>query len=158
MEMNGDERLDIISVCNRLRDPLCYPLIFFDGCGDWHSKLTFKNAKGKPLTVSPMQFYSRLFYARTGVFNTILRCGRLFQQFLCKSAYTKEAERLSFLRYNQSKIRDSDHTRFLEILGHAAMARNEIKAWTEGVSDKKKQGMLGVSWYFQLHTLEETGT
>ena len=37
---NGDELLDVISVGNRLRDPLCYPPIFFDGCGGWHSKLS----------------------------------------------------------------------------------------------------------------------
>ena len=38
---NGDDLLDLISVGNRFRDPLCYPLAFFDGCGSWHSKLSF---------------------------------------------------------------------------------------------------------------------
>ena len=71
-------------------------------------------------------------YERKGDFNTILRRGRLLQQFLCEAAYTMEAERLSFLRYNQSKLRAANHTRLLELLGDAAMSRNEAKAWTEG--------------------------
>ena len=37
---NGDELLDEIILGNRLRYPLCYPLILFDGCGGWHSKLS----------------------------------------------------------------------------------------------------------------------
>ena len=131
---NGEEKLDMISVGNRLRDPLCYPLIFFDGSGGWHSKLFYKVANSDKMEkISPMLFYSKLFFERKGEFNLILRSGRLFQQFLCEAAYTMEAERLSFLRYNQSKLRATNHTRLLELLGDAAMARNEVSAWTEGI-------------------------
>ena len=139
---NGLEKLDKISIGHRLRDPLCYPLLFFDGCGGWNSKLTYVTKKGKREKVSPMMFYSRLFYERKGEFNTILRGGRLLQQFLCEAAYTMEAERLSFLRYNQSKLRATNHTRLLELLGDAAMARNEAKAWTEGFTDSST-GSIG---------------
>ena len=44
---NGLEKLDEISIGHRLRDPLCYPLLFFDGCSGWPSKLTYVTRKGK---------------------------------------------------------------------------------------------------------------
>ena len=140
---NGEEKLDVISVGNRLRDPLCYPLIFFDGSGGWHSKLYYEvTSSGKMEKITPKLFYSRLIFEREGEFNIILRCGRLFQQFLCEAAYTMEAERLSFLRFNQSKLRATNHTRLLELLGDAAMARNEVSAWTEGITSRAT-GQIG---------------
>lgn len=105
----------------------------FDGSGGWYSKQNYVTQRtGKTVMLSPMMFYSRLFYERKHEFNTILRCGRFFQQFICEAAYTMEAERLSFLRYNQSKIRAVNHSKLIELLGDAAMARNEADAWTRG--------------------------
>ena len=101
---NENKLLVVISVGNRLRDQMYNTLVFFDGGGDWHSKLSFKNNKGKTVKFIPMLFYSRLFYSQKGDFNRILSSNLLFQQLLCEAAYTMKAERLSFLRYNQSKI------------------------------------------------------
>ena len=70
---NGEEKLDVISVGNRLRDPLCYPLIFFDGSSGWHSKLFYQVANSeKTEKITPKLFYSRLFFDRKGQFKTLL--------------------------------------------------------------------------------------
>lgn len=39
MNMNGMDQIDTITVGNRLRYPICYPRIVFDGARRWHSKL-----------------------------------------------------------------------------------------------------------------------
>lgn len=46
-----------------------------------------------------------------------------------------EAERLSYLRYNQPKLRASNHTRLLELLGDALLVRDKATAWQDGIQD-----------------------
>ena len=55
---NDEEKLDMISVGNCLRDPLCYPLIFFDSSSGCHSKLYYQVANSeKTKKITPMLFY-----------------------------------------------------------------------------------------------------
>ena len=53
-----------------------------------------------------------------------------------------EAERLCFLRYNQSKRRATNHTWLLELLVDSAIETNEVTTWTEGIPNKNT-GQIG---------------
>ncbi len=59
---NGFQKLDIISIGNRMFDPLSYPLLFPDGKEGWHSKLTHFGSKGNIRKVTPLKYYFRLIY------------------------------------------------------------------------------------------------
>ena len=107
---NGEEKIDVISVCNRFRDPLYYPLRFFNESGEWHSKLYYEVASSGKMKKMITNFsHSRMTFEREGEFNIILRRGRLSSIFLCEAAYTTKAECLSLLRFNQSKLGVTNH-------------------------------------------------
>ena len=130
-DANGFEKLELIYKGHRMYDPLAYPLIYPYGNDGWYCKLKHNDSKGKSQNLSPKKFYSRLLCQRTCDFNILIHCGRLFQQYLCEMFVKKESERLSWLRYNQSKLRASDYIHLRELLVDAATNMNEVNEWTD---------------------------
>ena len=64
-----------------------------------------KSGKLKPTnTVSASDFYAFRIMLRTYDFNTLHRCGHLFHQFITDMFAKIEAERLNFIRFNQTKL------------------------------------------------------
>ena len=98
IDKDGNEKLDFIHIDYRMYDLLAYPLLFPYGSNRWHSMLRYVDSKGRLQKVPLMKFYTIPLYQRTCDFNTLTRCGRLFQQFLSEMFVKSESERLSFLR------------------------------------------------------------
>ena len=91
-----------ISDCNENYDPLHYVLLFPRGEKGWSFHLTKRN--GKSLT--PVKFYRYLLMFRdeSKYFNSILRSGRLFQEFCCTQFFKVERQRLKWVKFNQRQI------------------------------------------------------
>ena len=114
-----------ISETHRSYDALQYPLLFCRGEDgydialpqtDPHTKQPVpmktdpKSGKLKPTkTVSASDFYAYRIMLRTDDFNTLHRCGHLFHQFLTDMFAKIEAERLNFIRFNQTKLRAEEY-------------------------------------------------
>ena len=73
-----------------------------------------------------MKFYSRLLFERTCDFNVLLYSGRLFHKYLCEIFVKVDSETLSWLVYNQYKLRASDYIHLCNLLADSANHNNEI--------------------------------
>ena len=105
--------LQRIAETHRSYDPLQYPLLFPRGKDGWSIELLA--TKGKKLT--PMKFYAFLMMFRPDPdFNTLLRCGKLMQQFIVDMYVKIESDRLNFLRHNQKKLRAENYSEFSDAL------------------------------------------
>ena len=111
-------------------DPLAYKLLFPWGKDGWDCAQKQKDSKGNSRKVSPMKFYSLLLFQRTCDFNVLFHPLRLFQNYLCYIFVKVDSERLSWLSYNQSKLRASYYTHLYDLLTEAANHSNEINQWT----------------------------
>ena len=114
-----------ISETHRSYDALQYPLLFCRGEDgydialpqtDPHTKQPVpmktdpKSGQLKPTkTVSASDFYAYRIMLRTDDFNTLHRSGHLFHQFLTDMFAKIEAERLNFIRFNQTKLRAEEY-------------------------------------------------
>ena len=123
---NRFKKLELINLGHLMYDPLGYPLLFSYGKEGWHCALKHKDSKGNSKKFSRMKFYSRLLIERTCDFNFLIYSGRLFQQHLCEMLVKVDSGRLSWLRYNQSKLRASECTHICDLLADAANHNNEI--------------------------------
>ncbi len=119
--------------------------------------LRYVDSKGRLQKVSPVKFYTRPLYERISDFDTLIRCGRLFQQFLCEMFVKVGSKMLSFLRQNQSKLRANDHTYLCELLTDAAMNKNELQEWTR-IEKNNSASDFANYLCFHLHTLVAIGT
>ncbi|XP_023644880.1 uncharacterized protein LOC17896811 [Capsella rubella] len=91
---------------------LQYPLIFCygeDGYRPGIEKCVIpaktKTKKNKKKSISMRQWFAFRIHERENESHTLLRSKRLFQQFLCDAYTTIESNRLSYIRFNQSKLR-----------------------------------------------------
>jgi hypothetical protein len=90
--------------------PLQYPLIFPWGENGWepdipHRKTKEPKAGEKEERVTIREFMAFRFQERNNEFGNIVYSKRLFQQFVVDCYTMIEAQRLSFIRENQDKIR-----------------------------------------------------
>jgi len=81
-------------------DPLQYVLILPHGRYGWTTGMHLSNIQ----QVSPMQFYSFHLMQRDN-FNVLLRCGRLFHQYIVDQYAKMERERLNFCFHHQQDLR-----------------------------------------------------
>ncbi|KAG7586074.1 P-loop containing nucleoside triphosphate hydrolase [Arabidopsis thaliana x Arabidopsis arenosa] len=87
---------------------LQYPLIFCygeDGYTPGIEKCYKGNNQKKKKCISMRQWFAFRIQERPGECHTLLLSKRLFQQFLCDAYTTIESNRLSYIRFNQSKLR-----------------------------------------------------
>ncbi|XP_076059364.1 uncharacterized protein LOC143035974 [Oratosquilla oratoria] len=80
-----------------------YPLLIPNG--DIGYSFTMICANSTLNTLIPCMFYSSLYMEREGVYNYMTKCRRLFQQFVVDNYVKVETARLSFIEFNQNKIR-----------------------------------------------------
>ncbi|CDF41007.1 ATP dpendant DNA helicase [Chondrus crispus] len=79
-----------------------------------------------------MMYYGWHLFERSGEFSTILHAARLFQQYLVDQFCKVEAERLSYLRHNQTQLRAADYTSLRDSLGDSRRAEDEADAVRAG--------------------------
>ena len=87
---------------NKSYDPTAYVLILPNG-DDGYSIPPPLKKNSRPLTA--MDYYSFHLMIRDSCFNTLHRCGRLYQEYLCDMYSKVEGARLKFLKENQDKLR-----------------------------------------------------
>ncbi|XP_076062385.1 uncharacterized protein LOC143037725 [Oratosquilla oratoria] len=80
-----------------------YPLLIPNG--DIGYSFTMKCANSTLNTLTPCMFYASLYMERECVYNYMTKCRRLFQQFVVDNYVKVETARLSFIEFNQNKIR-----------------------------------------------------
>ncbi|XP_055307176.1 uncharacterized protein LOC129571398, partial [Sitodiplosis mosellana] len=107
-----DSSLQRVPETHRMYDALQYPLIHWDGRDEYHIQIMQIDPENdEPTTkkVSSNAFYAYRIMIRANESNHILKCGKLFQQYLV-DMYTKfESERLLFIRLNQKKLRAENY-------------------------------------------------
>lgn len=117
--------LQNISILNKHCDPMCYPLLF--PYGDPGFTLYMKKSSrpnqnlensnsdseqevedGSPRDITPLQWYSYHFAMREG-FSQFLNSGKLSHQYMVDAYCKSEANRLSYIRQFQDKLRAEDY-------------------------------------------------
>uniref|UniRef100_UPI00358E883F uncharacterized protein n=1 Tax=Myxine glutinosa TaxID=7769 RepID=UPI00358E883F len=107
--------LDYIRETHRAYDALQYPLIFWKGQDGYNFSLkkinpaTGQEKTGRNSKVSCKDFYSYHFMERDEEVNYVLRFGRVTCQLMVDSYAKMEAERLLYIRLNQSKLRAEEY-------------------------------------------------
>ncbi|GJS02537.1 helicase [Tanacetum coccineum] len=88
---------------------LQYPLLFPYGEDRFHEKIPYHNNAGARKTkrgfVSMKEYYAYIIQQRSNQANTLLRGGRLYQQFLVDAYTAVEEQRLKWTRNNQDTLR-----------------------------------------------------
>ncbi|XP_026421704.1 uncharacterized protein LOC113317787 [Papaver somniferum] len=98
-----------IDECHPAYLPLHYVLLFPYGELGWSTELAQWDGKNYTDTrLSHMQFFDYRLFERKSEYSTILRGGKLFQEFLVDVWASTEQNRLDWLRFNQRKLR-ADH-------------------------------------------------
>ena len=108
-----------ISLLDINLDVLIYPLLFPFGEQGWHDRM---QQQGSTRRVTHMQYYSYFLSIRDR-FNPILNAGKLFQQFAVNAYVKMEANRLNFIRQNQTQLRVEDYSALQDHLEWQAAAR-----------------------------------
>lgn len=75
-----------------------------------------------------LMFNAYQHFQRRSQFNSVPRCGRLFQQYSVDQLREVDSERLQYLRYNQVSLRAADYTSLHERLGEAGSTENKKDA------------------------------
>lgn len=83
--------------------PLHYVLFFPHGELGWAPDVQRQTTGGGRM--SQMDFYSYMFFERSGEYSPILRGKKLFQEFSCDGYASTEQNRLRYFRHNQKRIR-----------------------------------------------------
>jgi hypothetical protein len=87
---------------------LYYVLLFPCGEHGWHRDLFLAAEAGKvPRRLTQIRYFAFRLFTRTNKFSTILRDGRLLQQYIVDAFASVDQSRLRYLLLNQKKIRAS---------------------------------------------------
>jgi len=109
--------------------PLQYPLILCYGEDGFRTKIqkgyTGKSKTSKFKSISMKQWFVFLIQEREHESHTLLLCRRLFQQFLVDGYSAIEANRLSYIKFNQSKLRCEKFSNIKEAVAAGNKKMNE---------------------------------
>ncbi|XP_035829924.1 uncharacterized protein LOC118479488 [Helianthus annuus] len=101
--------LQRISELHQLYMPLQYPLLFPYGETGFHERIRYHDNTGRRSTkrqcVTMREYYCYRIHYRNNEGTTLLRGGRLFQQYLVDSYAAIEEHRLRWMRNNQNELR-----------------------------------------------------
>ncbi len=90
--------------------PLHYPLLFPHGTSGWHWEMRLSDPddhRSLPQSLTQTRYYAYQLHPCPDEFSTILRGGRLFQQYAVDVWAASEQERLNYLRLHQNQLRAS---------------------------------------------------
>ncbi|GKB65976.1 ATP-dependent DNA helicase PIF1 [Tanacetum coccineum] len=98
-----------ISELQRSYMALQYPLLFPFGKDGYHEKIPYHNNRGNQKTkrgyVTMKEYYAYIIQQQKNQGTTLLRGGRLFQQYLVEAFTAIEEQRLNWTRNNQDTLR-----------------------------------------------------
>ncbi|XP_010527539.1 PREDICTED: uncharacterized protein LOC104804874 [Tarenaya hassleriana] len=125
-----DSNLQRISEMHPRLMALQYPLLFPYGESGYHEgiqHIAAENSTVKRTHVTMREYYAYQLQTRLNEGNTLIRSGRLFQQYIVDAYTAIEQQRLRYIRNNQTKLR-------------ADLYSNVCDFVTRGESDAKKLG------------------
>ncbi|KAF7150782.1 hypothetical protein RHSIM_Rhsim02G0030300 [Rhododendron simsii] len=108
LHLRGNNGLMRVNECHPAYLPLHYVLLFPRGELGWEPEMRHWDVRSKQYTdnrLTQMEFYSFHLFQRNLEYSTILRGGKLFQEFIVDAWAATEQNRLNFHRLNQGKIR-----------------------------------------------------
>ncbi|OSC97182.1 hypothetical protein PYCCODRAFT_1351447, partial [Trametes coccinea BRFM310] len=104
--------------------PLHYTLLFPFGTHGWHWHLRLRGGQRR---LTQTRFYAYQIQVRHQEFSTVLRGGRLFQQYIVDMWASSEQSRLRFLRHNQRTLRAAVYSGLEDaLLGSQDVNLNEL--------------------------------
>jgi Helitron helicase-like domain at N-terminus len=88
------------------KNPNNYVLLFPRGELGWHPDILQRNQEGADSNrkVTQLQYFAYRLFQRQGEATTILRSGKLFQQFIVDTWAAEEQSRLRWIKQNQSNL------------------------------------------------------
>ncbi|KAI8531251.1 hypothetical protein RHMOL_Rhmol11G0122300 [Rhododendron molle] len=104
LHLRGDNGLMRINECHPTYLPLHYVLLFPHGELGWEpemKKWDVKNNRPTAVRLTQMEYYSHRLFERRTEYSTILRGGKLFQEFLVDAWAATEQNRLTYYKLNQ---------------------------------------------------------
>ncbi|KAG5565923.1 hypothetical protein RHGRI_001745 [Rhododendron griersonianum] len=107
LHLRGDNQLMQINECHPVYLPLHYVLLFPHGELGWEPKMKQWDVKNNQLAavrLTQMDFYSYRLFERHTEYSTILRGGKLFQEFLVDAWAATEQNRLTYYNLNQARL------------------------------------------------------
>ncbi|XP_054745485.1 uncharacterized protein LOC129249840 [Anastrepha obliqua] len=107
-----NEQLQRVSELHRSYDALQYPILHWKGDDGYHINIPMIDPRtGLHIQkkVSAMNFYSYRLMVRPQEQNYILRCRKLYHQYIVDMYAKIETERLNFIRFNQAKLRSEQY-------------------------------------------------
>ncbi|KAI8525659.1 hypothetical protein RHMOL_Rhmol13G0247700 [Rhododendron molle] len=110
LHLRGDNQLMQINECHPAYLPLHYVLLFPRGELGWEPDMKqwdVKNDRPAAERLTQMEFYSHRLFERDTEYSTILRGGKLFQEFLVDAWAATEQNRLTYYKLNQARLRTS---------------------------------------------------
>ncbi|XP_058225284.1 uncharacterized protein LOC131334340 [Rhododendron vialii] len=110
LHLRGDNQLMQINECHPAYLPLHYVLLFPRGELGWEPEMKqwdVKNNRPASVRLTQMEYYSHHLFERRTEYSTILRGGKLFQEFLVDSWAATEQNRLTYYKLNQARLRTS---------------------------------------------------
>ncbi|KAF7138508.1 hypothetical protein RHSIM_Rhsim07G0140000 [Rhododendron simsii] len=110
LHLRGDNQLMQINECHPAYLPLHYVLLFPYGELGLEPEMKQWDVKNNQLAavrLTQMDFYSYRLFERHTEYSTILRGGKLFQEFLVDAWAATEQNRLTYYKLNQAKLRSS---------------------------------------------------
>ncbi|GFS38131.1 hypothetical protein Acr_00g0055910 [Actinidia rufa] len=108
LHLRGNNELMRISECHPAYLPLHYVLLFPHGELGWEPQLKQRDVLHGQLAnecLTQLQFYSYHLFEWSTEYSTILRAGKLFQEFLVDAWATTEQNRLNYNKLNQGRLR-----------------------------------------------------
>ncbi|KAI8532314.1 hypothetical protein RHMOL_Rhmol11G0204200 [Rhododendron molle] len=110
LHLRGDNQLMQINECHPAYLPLHYVLLFPRGELGWEPEMKqwdVKNNRPTAVRLTQMEYYSHRLFERRTEYSTILRGGKLFQEFLVDAWAATEQNRLTYYKLNQARLRTS---------------------------------------------------
>lgn len=129
LHLRGQNGLMRINECHPAYLPLHYVLFFPFGELGWEPGLKRWNVDANcPSTsrITQMDYYSYRLFQRKGEFSTILRGGRLNQEFVVDAFAAIEQNRLTYMKLNQSKLRSELYKDLTEVIVREGTDPNQV--------------------------------
>ncbi|XP_014790107.1 uncharacterized protein LOC106883568 [Octopus bimaculoides] len=158
-----DQTVKRINETYRAYDALQYPLLFVRGEDDYHlglhQRVPSRRNETSTKQVSCMQFYSYRFLLRHDCTNHLQRSCDLFHQFAVDVCAKMESERLSYIRFNQQKLRSNSYIHLRDGLskdvspGGLGQVRILLSSFTGGpcyMHERTQDAMTYVRYYGRL--------
>ncbi|XP_036321962.1 uncharacterized protein LOC118735980 [Rhagoletis pomonella] len=118
-----NEQLQRVSELHRSYDALQYPILHWKGDDGYHINIPMidpRTGLHVQKKVSAMNFYSYRLMVRPQEQNYILRCRKLYHQYIVDMYAKIGTERLNFVRFNQAKLRSEQYIHLQDAIANDA--------------------------------------